>query len=248
MKTIRQVRAAKPALEVRKTAIRIAAITLAAASLAGCRHMDDPVEPTTFSLVDPAERHPIIVSQQPREISLRVSRSSSGLVPAQRASLIEFLQRYRASDSGSSRLVIQVPSGTSNEVASMHATGEIRQLVADQGFSDSSVAVEPYRGDREAQPPIRVSYLRFTAQAPECGRWPTNLAREPYNLPFPNMGCANQRNFAAMVANPADLLGPRGMDPRTGERRDVTWDKYLKGESTTAKKTEDEKVRTDSKN
>lgn len=248
MKTNRQLRPAKPALDIRKTAMRVAALTLAAAALAGCKHLDDPVEPTTFSLVDPAERHPIIVSQQPREISLRVSRSSSGLVPAQRAGLIEFLQRYRANDAGSSRLVIQVPSGTANEVASMQAAGEIRQLIADQGFSDSAVAVEPYRGDREAQPPIRVSYLRFTAEAPECGRWPTNLAREPYNLPFPNMGCANQRNFASMVANPADLLGPRGMTPRPGERRDATWDKYLKGDSTGAKKAEDEKVKTDTKN
>jgi pilus assembly protein CpaD len=248
MKTNRQLPPAGPALGKSKMAMRVIAVSLAAAALAGCKHIDDPVEPTTFSLVDPAERHPILVSQQPREVSLRVSRSSAGLVPAQRASVIEFLQRYRAGDSGSSRLVIQVPSGTANEVASMQAVGEIRQLIADQGFADSAVAVEPYRGDREAQPPIRVSYLRFVAQAPECGRWPTNLAREPYNLPWPNMGCATQRNFAAMVANPADLLGPRGVDPRPGERRDVTWDKYLKGDSTAAKKGEDEKVRTDSKN
>jgi pilus assembly protein CpaD len=248
MKTTHQLRPGFASAAMRSRTLKIAALTLAAAALAGCRHLDDPVDPTTFSLVDPSERHPIIVSQQPKDVTVRVARGSSGLAPAQRASLIEFLRRYRAGDSGNSKLVIQVPSGTANEVASMHAVGEIRQLVSDQGFEDSMVAVEAFQADRGAQPPIRVSYLRYVAEAPECGRWPTNLAREPYNLPYPNMGCATQRNFASMVANPADLVGPRSMTPGPGDRRHAVWGKYIQGEQTTARKSEDEKVRTDSKN
>lgn len=226
---------------------KIALLALAAAALAGCKHIDDPVDPTTFTLVDPSERHPIIVSQQPKDVTIRVARGSSGLQPSQRAHLVEFLHRYRAGDAGNSKLVIQVPSGSANEVASMHAVSEIRKLVSDQGFEDSMVAVEAYRAGRDGEPPIRVSYLRYVADAPECGRWTTNLAREPYNLPYPNMGCANQRNFAAMVANPADLVGPRTMTPAPSERRLVGWGKYTQGESTTARKGEDEKVRTTDK-
>ena len=231
------------------TAAKVLAVGIAAVALAGCKHFDDdPVEPTTFSLVDPAERHPILVSQQPKDMTIRVARGSGELTPAQRAHLIEFVRRYRATDAGSSKLVIQAPSGSSNDVASMNAVGEIRHLIAEQGFDETSVVVEPYRAEHEAGAPIRISYLRYIAQAPECGRWPTNLAREPYNLPFPNMGCANQRNFAAAVANPADLLGPRTMTPRPGERRDAVWAGYVKGESTTANKKDDERVKTDTKN
>lgn len=248
MKAIHQLRSGHSASVLRSPLMKLAALTLAAATLAGCKHVDDPVDPTTFSLVDPSERHPIIVSQQPKDVTIRVARGSSGMAPAQRANLIEFLQRYRAGDAGNSKLVIQVPSGSSNEVASMHAVGEIRQLVSDQGFEDSMVAVEAYQSDRNSQPPIRVSYLRYVAEAPECGRWPSNLAREPYNLPYPNMGCATQRNFASMVANPADLVGPRSMTPRPAERRDATWGKYVQGEQTAARKGEDEKVKTDTKN
>jgi pilus assembly protein CpaD len=247
MKTIHQLRAASQASMLGTRATRIAALSLAALAVTACKHIDDPVDPTTFSLVDPSERHPIIVSQQPKDISVRVARGSSGLAPAQRAQLIEFLRRYRAGDSGNSKLVIQVPSGAANELASMQAVGEIRKLVSEQGFEDSVVAVEGYPSSRDQQPPIRVSYLRYVADAPECGRWPTNLAREPYNLPFPNMGCANQRNFAAMVANPADLVGPRSMTASPTERRDQVWEKYLKGDQTGARKSEDEKVRTDGK-
>ena len=58
------------------------------------------------------------------------------------------------------------------------------------------------------QRPIRLSYLRYVAEAPECGQWPTNLAEDYRNLPYPNLGCAQQHNLAAQIANPADLLGP----------------------------------------
>jgi pilus assembly protein CpaD len=109
-------------------------------------------------------------------------------------------------------------------------------------FDESSIAIEHYHEDRDAQPPIRVSYLRYVADGPECGHWPTNLAEEPKNLAHPNLGCATQRNFAAMVANPADLLGPRANTGRPGERRDQVWEKYVKGESTIARKQADEKV------
>ena len=70
-----------------------------------------------------------------------------------------------------------------------------------------------------------------------------NLAEQRDNGNYPNFGCATQRNLAVQVANPADLLGPRTESDRPGERRDVVWDKYVKGETTGAKKSEDEKVK-----
>ena len=85
----------------------------------------------------------------------------------------------------------------------------------------------------------------YTAEAPECGHWGSNLAEDPLNVGTPNLGCATQANFAAMVANPADLLGPRNEAPRASERRDVTWQKYTKGDSTVAKKSADERAKVD---
>ena len=66
----------------------------------------------------------------------------------------------------------------------------------------------------------------------------------PVPLPYPNFGCATQRNLAVQVANPADLLTPRTMQPGSAERRDTVWDAYVKGDSTIAKKSADEKVKT----
>ena len=73
--------------------------------------------------------------------------------------------------------------------------------------------------------------MRFVAEGPECGNWPTNLGREPQNLPHTNLGCATQHNLAAMVANPADLVQPRGESPSWTQRRTVVFEKYRSGQS-----------------
>jgi pilus assembly protein CpaD len=53
--------------------------------------------------------------------------------------------------------------------------------------------------------------------------------------PYWNFGCATQRNLAAMVANPSDLVQPRGETPAYSARRSVALEKYRKGESPSGK-------------
>ena len=228
-------------------ALRSAPIAIAAllcVSLAGCGHDELAQKGPNFDLVEPSQRHPILVSQQPSTLSLHVPRGSSGLSPKARADVLDFAQRFRAGDAGDSRLVIQAPSGATNEIAAMEAVQQVRALLGDNGFADSSISIEAYDAERHGEAPVKVSYMRYVAEAPECGNWPTNVAYEPNNLPMPNLGCAQQRNFAAMIANPADLVGPRTVTPRSSERRDVVWDKYQKGDTTASAKNEDGKTST----
>ena len=168
--------------------------------------------------------------------------------PHQKAQVVDFLNRYRALDAGNSKLVVAAPSGSPNEVAAMQAVAEIRFLIRESGFSESSVTVEAYHEEREPQPAIRISYLRYVAEGPKCGRWPANTAEQPDNGFYANFGCATQQNLAAQIANPADLLGPRTMTPAAAERRDVVWGKYIKGESTISQKQNDEKSSTKASN
>jgi pilus assembly protein CpaD len=217
--------------------------SLLAAPLAGCKTLGEPgAHVAGFALVDPSQRHPIMVSQQPATTSIRVARGSQGLTPAQKSQVAQFLQRYRATDAGNSKLVIHVPSGSPNESAAVHAVADVRRLISDYGFAESNVAIEPYHDRLDAGAPIRLSYLRFVAEPPECGQWPTNLADDRRNLPHPNFGCAQQHNLAAQIANPADLLGPRTMDPADQERRAVVFDKYRQGGFTRSERADDETV------
>lgn len=225
--------------------LTFAMVGMAALVLGGCDHLLREQQEDFDGgrvVLDPTQRHPIIVSQQPHRMTLSVARGASGLNPAQRAGVIDFLTKYRAADAGNSKLIIAVPSGSANEIAAMNAVADMRPILQDQGFSETLVSIEPYHSDGNPQPPIRISYLRFAADGPNCGKWPSNLAETTRNLNYENFGCSQQRNLAAVVSNPADLLGPRTMTPASAERRDVTWEKYVKGEKSHTDRSGDERA------
>jgi pilus assembly protein CpaD len=223
----------------------MAALILASLPVGGCDHLlgDRVGEQHAATVVlDPSQRHPILVSQQPHKMTVRVARGDHGLSPAQRASVIDFLTRFKVADGGNSKLVISVPSGSANEISAMKAVADMRPILADAGFSESSVSIQPYYAENDPQPPVRVSYVRYVAEGPVCGQWPTNVADTSRNLNYEDFGCAQQRNLAAMVANPADLLGPRTMTPADANRRDDTYGKYIKGDPSGTSRTNDERA------
>jgi pilus assembly protein CpaD len=138
-------------------------LSLLTLALAGCKTMDEPGGHVAgWTIVDPSQRHPIMVSQQPSTLTVRVARGSQGLTPPQKGQVAGFLERYRASDAGNSKLVIAVPSGSPNESAAVRAVGDIRQLITAYGFTEANVAIEPYNEPRDLNAPVRLSAL--------CGR------------------------------------------------------------------------------
>jgi pilus assembly protein CpaD len=229
----------------RRVATRVVLLSLVAIALGGCPGRDETsTHVAGWSLVDSSQRHPILVSQQPATLNIRVPSGAHGLSESQAAQVSDFLSRYRAKDSGNSKLVIAVPSGSPNEGAAMRAVGNVREMIRDFGFSETTVSMQPYSGGRDYSAPIKLAYLRYVAEAPECGYWPTNLANDPRSLPYPNLGCAQQHNLAAQIANPADLLGPRTMTPSDTERRAVVIEKYRQGIPTASEKSGDERTQT----
>lgn len=222
---------------------------LALATIAGCRPFESPSAPVAgIAVADATQRHPILVTQAPAGLALSTPRGAHGLAPHQRAQVIDFLGSYRARPDGASGITVQAPSGSANESAAARVVGEVREIARAAGIPDGALSVRAFHAHYRAEPPVRLSYATLVAQAPECGSWPTNLADDRQNLPYPNLGCATQRNLAVQIANPADLLGPRAMTPPSAERRAVVWDKYIKGESTISAKKEDERASTKTEN
>jgi pilus assembly protein CpaD len=77
----------------------------------------------------------------------------------------------------------------------------------------------------------------MTAEVGPCGLWPHDLAPSlgsgsHENREYWNLGCASQRNMAAMAANPADLVQPREEAPISAARRSTVLGKWQKGEPT----------------
>lgn len=194
----------------------------------------------SWVVADPSARHPIIVSRKEVVLDIDVPPGSYGLTHNQKNDLRVFANRFKSEDGGGV-LVVRAPNGGRNEIAAMRALDDVRRVLARAGVARPNAAFESYFGGETPAPPIRVSFMRHLADGPECGDWSDSLVRDPKNMPYRNLGCAQQRNLAAMVANPRDLIEPRGVTPRSSERRDTIWKKYLKGETTVSEKAEEEK-------
>ena len=113
---------------------------------------------------------------------------------------------------------------------------EIQVTFASAGVPPRAVNVRQYRPqDPRFMAAIRLTYPRISATAGPCGLWPDDLGpsinNKGYfdNKSYYNFGCSNQRNLAAMVDNPADLVQPRTETPAYQMRRDVAFEKYRKG-------------------
>ena len=93
----------------------------------------------------------------------------------------------------------------------------------------SSYAASP-NGDAA---PIRLAYVTTKAMTSPCGEWPADLSDNTFgNRNWYNFGCASQNNLAAQVANPTDLIAPRGMTPIDATQRAKVISDY-RGEKTT---------------
>ena len=215
-----------------RSALGVLAILLIALPAGGCIRTS-PRFQEPFALANPNERYPILVRQGEVALDLAVYRNTDGLTPTQRAKLNAFLADYRRQRA--ERLLIKAPSGTASEEAIMRAMEDVRSALRRAGIPPRTVLLEPYYANGDPAAPLHLSYLRAVAQGPECPDWSENIGRDPQNMPWPNMGCATQANLAAMVDDPNDFIEPRTETARPGERRDVVWGKYVKGETTGAK-------------
>jgi len=208
--------------------LTLIAVLLVATSLGGCWR--SPRFQAPFTLANPNERHPIAVRQGEVALDLAVYSGATGLNQSQRGQLYDFLRDYKAQSTD--RLLVRAPSGGPNETAALRAYDEVRRAMRNAGINPASVVLEPYFAKGDPSAPLRLSYLQVVAVPPDCPDWSENIGRDPQNMPWPNKGCATQRNLAAMVANPEDLVRPRGETPRPSERRDTVWGNYVRGKVT----------------
>lgn len=80
------------------------------------------------------------------------------------------------------------------------------------------------------------------AHARQCGAWPEDLSEVEDNEPYANFGCSQQKNIAAMVANPQDLVTPRTQTPADAMRRIKSIDNYRAGQAISSAEEEKQKI------
>ena len=211
---------------------RAAVVVGSALFVCGC-NTDQQIAGVSPVPADYRMRHPITINESNRTLELFIGSNRGTLTAMQRAQLLAFAQNWRHEATGG--LIIELPTGTSNERAAADTLREIHSILAASGVPPAAMIVRGYRAGDLNLATVRIIYPKITAQAGPCGVWPKDIGpslTRDYNenQPYWNFGCANQRNLAAMVDNPADLVQPRAETPIYTARRTTVVEKYRAGQ------------------
>jgi pilus assembly protein CpaD len=232
----------------RKRALRLAtALFGVATALGACTHTGD-VAVTASIPDDYHQRHPIAIEEANQSIVVFVGRGRGGLSAAQRTDVAGLAQNWIQEATGT--ITADVPVGTPNARAAADSFREIRSMLLASGVPARGLVVHNYHPDDPGHmAAIRLSYPRLRAEAGPCGLWPEDIGpsikNKSYyeNKQYYNFGCSVQRNMAAMIDNPADLVQPRPETPPYTLRRSEAFEKYRKGAPTTTAYPEADKAK-----
>jgi pilus assembly protein CpaD len=216
-------------------------------ALGGCNYTSGEV--VTASVPDDYRlRHPIAVEETNHSIVIFVGHARGGLSASQRADVMGLARTWVREGTGA--IVADVPVDTANARAAASAFHEIQAVLAAGGVPAHGITLHHYHpDDPQTLPTIRLSYPKISAVAGPCGLWPADIGPSVLdpgynqNKQYYNFGCANQRNLAAMIDNPADLEQPRSETPAYTARRSEAFEKYRKGEPTTTNYPEADKAK-----
>jgi pilus assembly protein CpaD len=212
---------------------RAAALLAAAACallLAGC--VSDQAGLAEYPS-DLRHRHPIAIHEGVHTVELFIGSKRGELTLDQRADVLSLAHSWRRDAAGG--VMIDMPTGTSNEAAAAGVLPEVRAILVSMGVPAQSIEIRGYHpSDPRTLATMRLSYPRMVASAGPCGMWPHDLGptldgEHANNLEYWNFGCAAQANLAAQVDNPSDLVQPRGETPVYGERRTKVIEAYRQG-------------------
>jgi pilus assembly protein CpaD len=215
-------------MRARRPSLSLVALA-AVGALGACATPRGPDRATTA--ITPTEQYAIQVEKVPDQLAL--NPHAEGLSANQRAAIASFVARWRDTRADIS---IQTPDTGDLGAVDRTASGLVNDLLA-AGIPGEKVRVTAY--DTAGAPgPILASFLRYEARGPNCqGGW-DNLSATKNNNPSSHLGCATTANFAAMVADPRDLLSPRAVDPGDAARRAVVLGRYRNGELTSSAREE----------
>jgi pilus assembly protein CpaD len=214
----------------RAGATRLLAIVGCATMLAGCMTNRAAIPEAPPDL---RQRHPIAIREGVHTVELFIGTKRGELTLDQRADVLAFARTWRRDAAGG--IMIDLPAGTSNEVAAANALQQVRSILTNMGVPPQDIEVHRYRpSDPRTLATMRLNYPRMVASAGPCGMWPHDLGptsdrEHSENLEYWNFGCAAQHNLAAQVENPADLVQPRGESPAYTPRRTTVIEKYRQG-------------------
>ncbi|MGH6870614.1 MAG: CpaD family pilus assembly protein [Rhizomicrobium sp.] len=203
--------------------------SLAAVLLAGS--CAAPMNDGTGLMADGSANHPIVVEPSAHTMQVSFAGPDAGLNAQDDSHLGAFVADYMQHGNGA--ISVSVPQGP----GAADTITWFGEHLAEMGVPRSHILVGQHDGGG-----VELNYISYAAHSDDCGDWSVNAGDTSSNMVMPNFGCSTQHNIAAQVADPRDLIEPRGMGPVDANRRQTVTGKYEKGEITQADKNKTDKV------
>lgn len=202
-----------------KQYIRNAVLLTAALTLSACA-TPTPSQPPLY------QKNPIQVSESIERLELYSRPDGMSLSARDSDAVAGFLSGF--AQFGDGPLYMNMPAHGSAGV--MQTRGLVRNLMGQIGLGGAPVQEGQYQSHPNMPAPVVISYRRLKTLPRDC-TIRSDLTRTYSNQPWPEFGCSQNANLAAMIQDPRQLLEPHPMGPADMRRRMTVYDKYIKGES-----------------
>lgn len=208
-------------------------------AITGCSSMAPSSVPDSYLQGTPLDRNPITVAKRTEFLEIDIHPQASELSLSDKARIRNFVASYRSVGHGP--LIMSLPASSDNPQLAVSAVAEAREIAWENGVAYEEISGSSHGADSEMSEPLILAYQAYDAIAPDCPSLASfDMADMSSNNELPNLGCSVRTNLAAMIADPADLLGQRSLDEGDPVRRSTILEKFRAGEPTGAERSDDE--------
>jgi pilus assembly protein CpaD len=207
--------------------------------LAACASSAPTNVPASYLQGTALDRNAISVQKKTEFLEVEIHPQASQISLADRSAITRFVAAYR--DHGHGPLIMSLPESSANPQLAVAAVAEARAIAYENGVQYEEIKGTHHGEGSPVSEPMILAFQAYEAIAPDCpSQAGMDFADLSSNNEQSNLGCAVRSNLAAMIADPADLLGTRALDKGDPIRRGVILEKFREGESTGSTRTSQE--------
>ena len=207
--------------------------------LAGCASHAPTAVPQAYLEGTALDRNAIGVSKRTEFLEVDISPVSNELTLKDRARIEAFVRTYRSKGHGP--LIMSLPETSDNSQLAVSAVAAAREIAWQNGIEYSEIAGSSHGAGSDKSEPMILAFQVYDAIKPDCKSMAEyDVSDIRSNNEMPSLGCAIRTNLAAMIADPADLLGQRELEEGDAMRRQVILKKFREGETTASARSSEE--------
>ncbi len=213
---------------------------VSAAALTGCAS-DDKSGPVPRAYLEGTtlDRNPIGVAEKTAYLEVKLNPLDSHLRLEEKAKIRAFVADYK--QHGHGPIIMSLPENQANEELAVKAVAEAREIAWSAGVGYEEIRGSAYDAQGNDGAPVVLAFKAYEAIAPDCPqKSEIDFSNAMSNNDMPTLGCSIRTNMAAMIADPADLLGQRPLDEGDLARRVAQLELYREGQTTAAERSQDE--------